>query len=99
MENSNIQTIIYWEHDPGHGWLAVPLKECKRVNILKDISIYSYYDKETLTVYLEEDCDAALYLDSIKWHENKLPGEKIAERFQENTLIRALPSFNASAIK
>ena len=48
-----------WITDPGHAWLRVPLADYTAVGITA--SKFSYVDAEY--VYLEEDCDAALYLD------------------------------------
>lgn len=50
--------------DPGHGWLAVPLSELMELGIAKNMSTYSYF-KEGI-VYLEEDCDAGIYLNAVK---------------------------------
>lgn len=50
--------------DPGHGWLAVPLEELEVLGVAKDISTYSYF--KAGIVYLEEDCDAGIYLDAVK---------------------------------
>lgn len=46
--------------DPGHGWLAVKLKDIFGLGLQYQISNYSYM--RGLTVYLEEDCDAALFV-------------------------------------
>lgn len=46
--------------DPGHGWLAVKRQRLIDLGILDKISSYSY--QRGATVYLEEDCDASLYL-------------------------------------
>ncbi len=61
--------LVFWVTDPGHGWLAVPLSEIDRTSIHDRISPYSYigsdlwgYDGYAL---LEEDCDAALYIDAL----------------------------------
>ncbi len=48
--------------DPGHGWLAVPRKELKRLGILKEISKCSY--QKGKTVYLEEDNDAPKFVNA-----------------------------------
>jgi len=45
--------------DPAHGWIVVPLAEITRLGI-KGISSYSYRKHEF--AYLEEDCDAGLFL-------------------------------------
>jgi hypothetical protein len=42
--------------DPGHGWLRVPIAECKGL----DISSYSFRDSKW--AYLEEDRDAPLFM-------------------------------------
>ncbi len=46
--------------DYGHGWLSVKRKELEELGLLDKISTYSY--TKGLSVYLEEDCDAGLYL-------------------------------------
>lgn len=48
--------------DAGHGWLKVPLNECKGL----DISRYSYMDSNF--AYLEEDCDFSRFADSKGWN-------------------------------
>ncbi len=52
--------------DAGHGWLAVPRSKLHSLNILDKISEYSYQSKSGKTVYLEEDCDATLFLRTIE---------------------------------
>ena len=46
--------------DGGHGWLSVPLEEIKKLGITDQISAYSYMTHKR--VYLEEDCDAGIFL-------------------------------------
>ena len=46
---------------PSHGYLRVPLMECKGL----DISGYSYQDR--LYAYLEEDSDARIFFDHKGW--------------------------------
>ena len=50
--------------DPGHGWLEVP-KTLVSEAIRAKISRYSYQDDNNF--YLEEDCDAPLFLKSVDW--------------------------------
>ena len=50
--------------DPGHGWLEVKYSELKELGIEEKISSYSYIKDDV--AYLEEDCDAAVYLDAMK---------------------------------
>lgn len=49
--------------DPGHAWLAVSRQELIDLGILHKVSQYSYQRGEK--VYLEEDCDATLYVNLI----------------------------------
>lgn len=51
-----------WITDPGHAWLRVPLADYTAAGITA--SRFSYIDAEY--VYLEEDADAALYLDMVQ---------------------------------
>ena len=51
--------------DPGHGWLAVPIKSSNDVGLYcTAYSRYSYV--KGMTLYLEEDCDAPKFLKRIK---------------------------------
>lgn len=51
--------------DPGHGWLEVDWTDLKAVGLNpSDFSAYSYRNGNTF--YLEEDCDATLFLSRIK---------------------------------
>lgn len=54
------QAEYVFHSDPGHGWLAVKRAELKRLGILSQVSMFSY--EHGITVYLEEDCDASLFL-------------------------------------
>lgn len=51
---------ITYHADPGHGWLEVPRRILKNLKIEDKISRYSYAQGET--AYLEEDCDAAVFV-------------------------------------
>ena len=46
--------------DPGHGWLSVKRAELVRLGLIEKISRFSYQKGDS--VYLEEDCDASLFL-------------------------------------
>lgn len=54
--------IIY--SDPGHSWLKVHISELFKRNLINKISEYSY--KRGNYVYLEEDCDMTIFIDSLK---------------------------------
>lgn len=48
---------------PSHGYLRVPLGELSKLGIADKVSSYSRMDSRY--AYLEEDCDAPLFLNSI----------------------------------
>lgn len=50
--------------DAGHGWLAVKVDELVSLNLVDRISQFSYIKGKT--AYLEEDCDAPLYMEEMK---------------------------------
>ena len=49
--------------DAGHAWLAVPIKELEELNIANKISTFSYMKDGV--AYLEEDCDAGIFIKSF----------------------------------
>ena len=50
--------------DPSHGWLEVPRADAIALGLADKISRFSHIGGHSL--YLEEDCDATLYLDAAK---------------------------------
>ena len=46
--------------DDSHGWLEVPTMHLRALGIANDISQYSYRKGDNS--YLEEDCDASIFL-------------------------------------
>ena len=73
--------------DPGHGWLEVPLSELIKSGVQNEVSSYSYYDPKKENVYLEEDCDAGLFIKAVG-----LKRDEIEDVYQENTFVRNLPT-------
>jgi hypothetical protein len=69
--------------DPGHGWLEVDRDELVRLGIDGNISQYSYERGDK--VFLEEDCDAARFVNA-----KKAAGEEYLFRdaYKDNTPIR-----------
>jgi hypothetical protein len=62
---TNTQELTYkWIADAGHAWLEVSMDEINALNISDKISSYSYVKGET--AYLEEDCDASIFLDALR---------------------------------
>ena len=50
--------------DPGHSWLAVKRDFLAKYVDLKKVSTYSYQRNDS--VYLEEDCDLGILLNSLE---------------------------------
>jgi hypothetical protein len=54
-------TPFTFHSDPGHGWLEVSIPDLLRVGLVpSDFSAYSY--QHLNKVYLEEDCDATMFV-------------------------------------
>lgn len=61
--------------DPGHGWLEVSRSELAMLHIDDSISPYSYQTGDR--VFLEEDCDAPLFINAL---------ENLGIKFTYNTI-------------
>jgi hypothetical protein len=72
--------------DSGHGWLQVKKEALKIFNIEHLISSFSYEDGEF--VYLEEDCDAPLFLEHLYGQKEWWNNEKHKAHY------RAIPNYN-----
>jgi len=86
------KTYIFY-NDPGHGWLRVHHDE---IEPIKDkISSFSYVTSRF--VYLEEDCDAQIFLDLLK---QKNIEYVIKERYSNNSpsRIRSYGQYNSKNI-
>ena len=59
-----MELCLKYYTDPGHGWIAVKRKMIDDLGIADQITAYSYVNGQT--VYLEEDCDAVLLIQSLK---------------------------------
>ena len=57
------RTLTFYT-DPGHGWLKVSIADLERLGLDESISKYSYMRGDY--AYLEEDCDASLFLTEAK---------------------------------
>jgi len=82
--------IYVFHSDAQHGWLAVKRAELVRLGILDQISRCSY--ERGKTVYLEEDCDAPIFIKA-----KEAAGEpfEYRESFQEYSPIRSYYGFTA----
>jgi len=67
---NNLQ--LNFHSDAGHGWLKATTQQLAEIGIYNQVSRYSYIniayanDDESYDVYLEEDCDAPLFLNALK---------------------------------
>jgi hypothetical protein len=59
-----MQTKFDFFSDSSHGWLKVPMKLLKELEIEKKISQFSYWRKGS--AYLEEDRDLLLFIHTMK---------------------------------
>jgi hypothetical protein len=91
-----METTYPFFTDPGHGWLRVPRKRLETLRIAHKITSYSY--QNNAFVYLEEDCDAPLFL-----HAAEAAGWKVTVRERTPSLrpsiIRQFDKYRPAAKK
>ena len=79
--------------DPGHGWLRVDLASAKAVGLEpSNFSTFSYQQGHWL--YLEEDCDASLFVKEYMAKHNRPPVIKEHSTNRES-VIRNYPRIAA----
>ena len=79
--------------DPAHGWLEVMQEDIDTLGIADKISQYSY--ARAGCAYLEEDCDADLFLNSAKAAGWTI---QIVEKYTDaDSHIRRMDSFKVTA--
>lgn len=79
--------------DPGHGWLEVSRQDLKELSLEDKISGCSYQKDDK--VYLEEDCDATLFVKAYEAKYGTLLFKKMnyKEVYQEDCFIRNLQHY------
>lgn len=60
---SDVFLNLTFHADSGHGWLAVPMSYLRDWELVSKITPYSYKSKDGETAYLEEDMDAATFVN------------------------------------
>ena len=86
-EGKHMSKTFEFITDPGHGWLRVSRADIDAIGLRpENFSEYSYRDGNTF--YLEEDCDAATFINRYILT-NEYP--TFRETYQERTFIRNLP--------
>lgn len=84
--------------DPGHGWMAVKVTELNKLGLIDKISKYSYLKGKT--AYLEEDCDAPLFLKAKEEAGEKIESSEIRTIHKnETSRIRNYYSFTPALAK
>ena len=87
--HNKMQSFVYYQ-DPGHGWIQVDTQVLEALGIDSKISSYSYISGTT--AYLEEDCDAGLFIRAFEEKHGARP--ELVSRYSENIFIRDLPSYD-----
>lgn len=88
-----VKTKYTFHYDLSHAWIEVDRAELKRLGILNQISAYSYQSKTGLTVYLEEDCDAYVFIKAYQAEYGNSPEFVESNRGGGYNFIRSLPQF------
>jgi hypothetical protein len=65
---------VRWVIDSGHGWLRVPLVSGEGLTF----SEYSYIDRAGGWLFLEEDCDAGVWLRAHGFGFGDFPADYVA---------------------
>ena len=91
MEPTLTELFITFHQDPGHGWIAITKAELVELNILDEISNYSYQSRDGKVAYLEEDLDAGTYLSAVKQLHPDLTINFIDSHSNGDSFIRSLP--------
>ena len=80
-----MKTYTFHE-DPAHGWLEVDRQELIDLDILDQITPFSYQKGDK--VYLEEDCDYSTFCDAIRTRP-----DEITKRYNGDAPMRSYESF------
>jgi len=83
-------TIDYIQ-DPAHGWIAADIHSLRAYGLADKVSAYSYRDGDI--VWLEEDCDAGLYIRALQ--SAGVPYRIIETHTNGDAFVRRLPRFHA----
>ncbi|MEC9208189.1 MAG: hypothetical protein VYE62_09495 [Pseudomonadota bacterium] len=81
--------ILSFHADPGHGWLAAPIDEIRKAKL--SISGYSYVNQDEGMAYLEEDCDAMVFINHLK--KNDVPFTISETHINDDHPIRSYESW------
>lgn len=83
---------MYWICDPSHAWLKVKLLDVIKAGVAEKISSFSYLHGQY--AFLEEDCDATVYLLAINCQKD-IP----SKYYRQDSIIRTYQRFPKGSIK
>lgn len=84
------ERIFTFHTDPGHGWLEVSKQDLNEFYLTDKISSFSYISDDKNTIYLEEDCDASLFISEYR---KKYGDIKYTEEYSEDSFVRELEHY------
>ena len=85
-----MQDRYTFHSDPSHGWIEVPVADLQELGVSLDkISNYSYVSNDTL--FLEEDCDAGVFLEAFRAKHKRDP-EITFKDTNDQSFVRRLSS-------
>ena len=91
LDSMNPRTYEF-HSDPGHGWLEVPYRDLFALGLKpQDFSVFSY--KRSGVAFLEEDCDADIFLSA--YYQQFGEYADIKETHHDDNRVRGLPSIRA----
>lgn len=89
-----VKQVFDFYSDAAHGWLKVNKKLLKDLNIADKITSYSYMKNDY--AYLEEDCDASLFIKAYQEKYNvKL---RFNEHYSERSKIRTYDYYRTDEV-
>ncbi len=89
MTTATRQKQYHFHYDAGHGWLKVEVAELHQLGIASKISACSY--RRGAWAYLEEDCDAGLFINAVGLQLNQI----INHDDGDDSPIRGLEQYRA----
>jgi hypothetical protein len=90
-----MERILKCFSDPSHAWINVKREELKQLGIEQSISRCSYQEGDD--IYLEEDCDAQIFIDALKKQGHTIKFDEIHTEYE--SAIRRFNSFRPSSLK
>ena len=79
---------VRWVVDSGHGWLRVPMESAAGL----EFSEFSYVDPAGRLLYLEEDCDAGVWLKHHGVSGRDFPADVVNGSSAIRNLPRVVPA-------